>query len=49
MYHTPYISIGKGGRNSIKGKASYTVGVDVAEFEDTYFTHAWNGGVNKMA
>lgn len=43
----PYISTG-GGRNSIKGKAYTRVDADVAEFEDTYFTHAWNGGVNKM-
>lgn len=43
----PYISTG-GGRNSVKGKAYTRVDADVAEFEDTYFTHAWNGGVNKM-
>ena len=42
----PYI--GKGlGRNVTKGKVYTKVEADVAEFEDTYFNHAWNGGVNK--
>lgn len=43
----PYISNGLG-RNSEKGKAYTKVEADVAEFEDIYFSHAWNGGVNKM-
>lgn len=43
----PYI--GKGlGRNVVKGKAYTKVEADVAEFEDLYFNHAWNGGINKM-
>ena len=43
----PYI--GKGlGRNTVKGKEYTKVEADVAEFEDTYFNHAWNGGINKM-
>lgn len=43
----PYISTGLG-RNSIKGKAYTGIEADVCEFEDLYFTHPWNGGVNKM-
>ena len=43
----PYISDG-GGRNSEKGKAYVGVDADVCEFEDLYFNHAWNGGINKM-
>lgn len=42
----PYISNGAG-RNSVKGKAYIGVYADVAEFEDLYFNHAWNGGINK--
>jgi len=42
----PYI--GKGlGRNVKKGKEYTKVEADVAEFEDMYFNHAWNGGINK--
>ena len=43
----PYISDG-GGRNSDKGKEYVGVDADVCEFEDMYFNHAWNGGINKM-
>ena len=43
----PYISDG-GGRNSVKGKTYVGLDADVAEFEDLYFNHSWNGGVNKM-
>ena len=43
---TPYISNGKG-RNSEEGKAYIGVEADVAEFEDTYMNHAFNGGINK--
>jgi len=43
----PYISNG-GGRNSVKGKAYVGVDADVCEFEDMYFNHAWNNGINKM-
>lgn len=43
----PYISNGAG-RNSVKDKKYTGVEADVAEFEDIYFNHAWNGGVNKM-
>ena len=43
----PYISNGLG-RNSEKDKAYVGVDADVAEFEDTFFSHPWNGGVNKM-
>ena len=43
----PYVSDG-GGRNSVKGKKYTKVEADVAEFEDLYFNHPWNGGVNKM-
>lgn len=43
----PYISNGAG-RNSVNGKAYTRVEADVAEFEDIYFNHPWNGGVNKM-
>ena len=43
----PYI--GKGlGRNVKKGKAYTKVEADVAEFEDMYFNHAFNGGNLKM-
>lgn len=42
----PYISDG-GGRNSVKGKSYTLVDADVAEFEDTYMNHAFNGGINK--
>lgn len=43
----PYI--GKGlGRNTEKGKAYTRVEADVAEFEDIYLNHAYNGGINKM-
>ena len=43
----PYI--GKGlGRNTIKGKEYYDVDADVAEFEDLYLNHPFNGGINKM-
>lgn len=43
----PYI--GKGlGRNVKKGKAYTKVEADVAEFEDIYFNHAFNGGNLKM-
>jgi DNA polymerase elongation subunit (family B) len=43
----PYI--GKGlGRNVKKGEKYTKVEADVAEFEDLYFNHAWNGGINKM-
>ena len=43
----PYI--GKGlGRNTEKGKAYTRVEADVAEFEDTFLNHAYNGGINKM-
>lgn len=43
----PYI--GKGlGRNVIKGKAYVGVEADVAEFEDLYLNHPFNGGINKM-
>ena len=43
----PYI--GKGlGRNVKEGKEYTNVEADVAEFEDLYFNHAWNGGINKM-
>lgn len=43
---SPYISNGKG-RNSEEGKAYVGVEADVAEFEDTYMDHAFNGGINK--
>ena len=43
----PYISDG-GGRNSIKGKEYVGVDADVCEFEDLFFSHAWNNGINKM-
>ena len=43
----PYISNGMG-RNSKKGKKYTKVEADVAEFEDLFFNHPWNGGVNKM-
>lgn len=43
----PYISTGAG-RNSEKGKAYTRVEADVAEFEDLYMAHAYNGGINKM-
>ena len=43
----PYISTGAG-RNSIKGKSYTGVEADVAEFEDLFMSHAYNGGVNKM-
>lgn len=43
----PYISNGKG-RNTIEGKAYIGVEADVAEFEDIYLNHAFNGGINKM-
>ena len=43
----PYISNGAG-RNSIKGKEYTRVDADVAEFEDTYLSKAYNGGINKM-
>ena len=43
----PYISTG-GGRNSVKGKAYTGIDADVAEFEDLYLNHPWNGGINKM-
>lgn len=43
---SPYISNGKG-RNSEEGKAYVGVEADVAEFEDTYMNHAFNGGINK--
>ena len=43
----PYISTGAG-RNSIKGKEYTRVDADVAEFEDIYMAHAYNGGINKM-
>lgn len=43
----PYISNG-GGRNSVKGKAYVGVDADVCEFEDIFFNHAWNNGINKM-
>lgn len=42
----PYISDG-GGRNSVKGKAYTKVDADVAEFEDMFMNHAFNGGINK--
>lgn len=43
----PYI--GKGlGRNTIKDKKYVGVEADVAEFEDLYLNHPFNGGVNKM-
>lgn len=42
----PYISNG-GGRNSENGKAYVGVEADVAEFEDMYLNHAFNGGINK--
>lgn len=43
----PYI--GKGlSRNVEKGKAYVGPYADIAEFEETYFTHAYNGGVLKM-
>ena len=43
----PYI--GKGlGRNTEKGKAYTRVEADVAEFEDIFLNHAYNGGINKM-
>ena len=42
----PYISDG-GGRNSEKGKKYTKVDADVAEFEDKYLNHAFNGGINK--
>lgn len=43
----PYISNG-GGRNSVKDKKYVGVEADVCEFEDLYFSEAWNGGINKM-
>ena len=43
----PYISNGKG-RNSVEGRKYTKVEADVCEFEDTYFNHPWNGGINKM-
>lgn len=43
---SPYISNGNG-RNSEEGKAYVGVEADVAEFEDTYMNHAFNGGINK--
>ena len=43
----PYISNGKG-RNSVKDRSYTGVEADVCEFEDTYFNHPWNGGINKM-
>ena len=43
----PYISNG-GGRNSVKGKEYVGIDADVCEFEDLYFSHPWNGGINKM-
>lgn len=43
----PYI--GKGlGRNTVNGKKYIGVDADVAEFEDLYLNHPFNGGVNKM-
>ena len=42
----PYISNG-GGRNSIKGKKYTGVEADVAEFEDMFMCHSFNGGINK--
>lgn len=43
----PYV--GKGlGRNTKEGKLYTNVEADVAEFEDTYMTTPYNGGVNKM-
>lgn len=43
----PYI--GKGlGRNTVNGKKYTGVEADVAEFEDLYLNHPFNGGVNKM-
>ena len=45
-HENPYI--GKGlGRNTVKGKEYTKVEADVAEFEDTFFTQAYNGGINK--
>lgn len=43
----PYISNGKG-RNTVEGKAYIGVEADVAEFEDIYLNHAFDGGINKM-
>ena len=43
----PYVSNG-GGRNSVKGKSYVGVDADVAEFEDLYFNHPFNGGLLKM-
>lgn len=43
----PYISNGRG-RNTIEGKAYVGVEADVAEFEDIYLNHPFNGGINKM-
>lgn len=43
----PYV--GKGlGRNTVKGKEYIDVDADVAEFEDLYLNHPFNGGINKM-
>lgn len=43
----PYI--GKGlGRNTVNGRKYTGVEADVAEFEDLYLNHPFNGGVNKM-
>lgn len=43
----PYVSNGRG-RNSVEGKRYTKVEGDVAEFEDMFFSSAWNGGINKM-
>lgn len=43
----PYTSNGEG-RNSIKNKEYEGVYADICEFEDLYFNHPWNNGVNKM-
>ncbi|MBP5454875.1 MAG: hypothetical protein J6Y37_00050, partial [Paludibacteraceae bacterium] len=44
---SPYISNGKG-RNTVAGKAYTEVDADIAEFEDTFMSKAYNGGINKM-
>ena len=48
-YTSEHPYIGKGlGRNTVKGKEYTRVEADVAEFEDIFLNHAYNGGINKM-
>jgi hypothetical protein len=48
-YTSEHPYTGKGlGRNTVKGKEYTRVEADVAEFEDIFLNHAYNGGINKM-